>query len=325
VVVHPGVHPAPDAKVSATTRTFLNMFAGKFAFFDPEALDQLSIDGAAELLIPLFGYVIDSNQKLAPFALAESIRKRHPLVETIPRVECPSEAVVRDAIADYQPLLITGAVASWPWACKSWTPESMVRDFGHERVTTAAPHAAATETVKETLASFVASSSSRGGSGLLPRSLRNAAGYPGYFQPSDYRWPFFFMGTRGAISPIHRDLAHNFAVHLFGRKRWRIFSPAQSELLYPSAHHDGPSAQTCEVDIEAPDLERFPLYAEARPMDFVVEGGEILLMPSGWFHHVVSLELTLNIAYSLKWTKGHPGEIDVGTQLLDLTAGEEEG
>ena len=95
--------------------------------------------------------------------------------------------------------------------------------------------------------------------GLMPRDMRNAVGYPAYFKPEDYRWPFFFMGAKGAVSPIHRDLAHNLAVHVFGEKRWRLFSPDQAELLYPTkGPDDGPSAQTCQVDVEAPDLVSVP-------------------------------------------------------------------
>ncbi|MEO8178029.1 MAG: cupin-like domain-containing protein [Deltaproteobacteria bacterium] len=133
------------------------------------------------------------------------------------------------------------------------------------------------------------------------------------------------MGSAGAVSPIHRDLAHNLAVHVFGSKRWRIFSPDQAELLYPTlGPEDGPSAQTCRMDVEAPDLQQFPRYAQARPIDLVVKAGEILYVPSGWFHHVNALDLCLNVAYSLKWERGRPGEIKVDRPLIDLTAGEED-
>lgn len=328
IAFHPGVYPAPDVTVSAPIRTFLNMFAGKFAFFEPDALEQLSIDGDAEKLLPLFGYIGDNSQRLAAFALAEDAWRNRPQPDSIPRVECPSESFVLEALAAYQPLLITGALSRWSWGCKSWTPEYLVRVFGNERVMSAEMYGDSTGT--ETLASFIergqGSGTPRSTAGLLPKSMRGAAGHPGYFQPQDYRWPNVFMGTPGVISAVHRDMAHNFATHVFGRKLWRLFSPDQSELLYARKDpSDGPSAQTCEVNVDAPDLERFPLYAQARYIELVVEAGEILLVPSGWFHHVRSLDLCLNIAFSLKWGRGHPGALATETELLDLTAGEEEG
>jgi hypothetical protein len=207
---------------------------------------------------------------------------------------------------------------------KDLSPDFLVKTFGDQQLVATSE---SNGTRPETVASFI--QRSRAGedaasAGLAPRTLRSALGYPGYFNPSDYRWPFFFMGAKGAVSPIHRDLAHNLAVHVFGEKRWRLFSPEQDEFLYPTkGSDDGPSAQTCQVNIEAPDLERYPLYARAKPIDMVVKAGEILLVPSGWFHHVNTVSLSLNIAYSLKWDRGCPGEIKVDRELIDLTAGED--
>jgi hypothetical protein len=320
-----GTHPAPNVRVTAPAQIFLNMFRGKFAFFDPNALDRLTIDGEAALLLPLFGYVSDSSQKVEPFQLAADIRRRAPPLTSVPRLECPPERVLREALAEYQPLLITGAVERWSWMAKELTPDLLVQMFGNQQLSAAGE---ARRTRTETVASFIRrcrDGASAATAGLAPKVLRNAAGYPDYFTPGDYRWPFFFMGAAGAVSPIHRDLAHNLAVHVFGAKRWRLFSPDQAEILYAeTGPGDGPSAQTCLVDIEAPDLERYPLYAQAKPIDLVVNAGEILFVPSGWFHHVNALELCLNIAYSLKWDRGKPGEIKVDRELIDLTAGEEE-
>jgi hypothetical protein len=324
VALHRGAHPAPAVTVTAPTRIFLNMFRGRFAFFDPAALDHLAIDGDFELLLPLFSYVGDSDQKLEPFALAASVRRAQPPLTEVPRVERPPERVVREALELYQPLLITGAVAEWPWAAKALTPAGLVAEFGDEQLSAAGE---VYGTVPESVASFVArcqAGACAATAGLAPRAVRGAIGYPGYFTPDDYRWPFFFMGAPGAVSPIHRDLAHNLAAHLFGAKRWRLYSPDQAELLYPNpGPDDGPSAQTCLVDPDAPDLQRFPRFAEARPLELVVRAGEILLVPSGWFHHVTALELCLNVAYSLKWDPGRPGEVKVDRPLIDLTAGEE--
>jgi putative sterol carrier protein len=323
--VETGAHPAPDVKVSAPTQVFLKMFTGKFAFFDPVALADLSIEGNAELLIPLFDYFSDANETLAPFDIADQVRRGLARPDAIPRVECPSEALVREAFAEYQPLLITGAVERWPWGCRSWTPEYLERVFGDEPMLASDASGNAAYTVADFIERARTSGPALTGGGLLSKRMKAAAGYPGYFEPRDYRRPFGFLGTQGATTALHRDIAHNLAVCVFGRKRWTLVSPTQAQLVY-SRHvpTDGPCGESCEVDIDAPDLERFPLFAQARPMEVVVEAGEILLVPSGWFHHVVSLELSLNVAYSMKWAKGHPGELALGGELPDFTGGEAE-
>src|SRR5262249_47503361 len=112
----------------------VNMFRGKFAFFDPDALDRLAIEGNAERLLPLFGYVSDSDQKLEPFQMAADIRRGRSRLDRVPTIECPTESVLRDALAEYQPLLITGAVERWPWMVKDLTPDSLVRLFGDQQL-----------------------------------------------------------------------------------------------------------------------------------------------------------------------------------------------
>lgn len=324
VEIRAGAHPSPDVKVSACTQTFLDMFTGRFAFFDPASLSRVEIDGDANLLVPLFDFFSDANQELAPFELASAARAKSSRRDAVVRVECPSEQFVREAIADYQPLIITGANLRWSWGIGAWTPEYLAQSFGDERLLVLG------ENATQTLATFIEEGrnggSGKASGGMLSKRLRAAAGFPAYFDPSAYRRSFGFIGTRGSITALHRDVAHSFATCVFGRKRWTIFSPIQASLLY--ARHtpaDGPCGESCEVDVEAPDLQRFPLYASAKPIEVDVEAGEILFVPSGWFHHVQSLELSLNVSFSLKWDKGYPGELALDAPLYDFTSGGDDG
>jgi hypothetical protein len=50
-----------------------------------------------------------------------------------------------------------------------------------------------------------------------------------------------------------------------------------------------------QVDPDAPDHERFPLFANARLDLTRHEAGEMLFLPEGWFHHVRSLTNSVSI------------------------------
>jgi ribosomal protein L16 Arg81 hydroxylase len=75
---------------------------------------------------------------------------------------------------------------------------------------------------------------------------------------------------------------------IYGRKRWIMHPPEQSALLYNGL-----------VDPFLPDLQRFPKYAEATPLDFVLEPGEVVVWSAGWWHATLALEDSLAIAQNL--------------------------
>ena len=62
-----------------------------------------------------------------------------------------------------------------------------------------------------------------------------------------------------------------------------------------------------EVNPEAPDLEKYPLFRNAVPTIFELQPGEILFVPAGWWHTTqilnASIAVTMNTATSSNWTR----------------------
>jgi lysine-specific demethylase 8 len=54
-----------------------------------------------------------------------------------------------------------------------------------------------------------------------------------------------------------------------------------------------------EVDIEDPDLSRFPRFADAEPIEDILEAGEMLFLPSLWWHRISAMDP--NIAVNFWW------------------------
>jgi len=93
--------------------------------------------------------------------------------------------------------------------------------------------------------------------------------------------------------PAHFDLPDNIACVVSGRRRFTLFPPEQVANLYVGPLDITPAGQPVSlVDVAAPDLERFPRFAEARTHAQVVEleAGDAVFIPSTWWHAVDALE-----------------------------------
>jgi mannose-6-phosphate isomerase-like protein (cupin superfamily) len=90
----------------------------------------------------------------------------------------------------------------------------------------------------------------------------------------------------------HYDLMENVGVVVAGRRRFTLFPPDQLSNLYPGPFELTPAGTPISlVDLAAPDLERFPRYAEAvaHAETATLEPGDALYIPFHWWHAVDSL------------------------------------
>lgn len=99
--------------------------------------------------------------------------------------------------------------------------------------------------------------------------------------------PLLWLG--GAVrTQIHNDRDHNLACVVAGRRRFLLFPPEQVGNLYIGPLDNPPPLSL--VDPDAPDLGRFPRFADALAQAEVAElaPGDALFMPRHWWHHVTS-------------------------------------
>lgn len=111
-----------------------------------------------------------------------------------------------------------------------------------------------------------------------------------------------WIGNRSRIAP-HYDLPHNVACVAVGRRRFTLFPPEQIENLYVGPIENTPAGQPVSlVDPEAPDLDRFPRFAEALRAAYVaeLEPGDAIFIPSMWWHHVVAHD-PVNVLMNYWW------------------------
>ena len=96
-------------------------------------------------------------------------------------------------------------------------------------------------------------------------------------------FPMMFFGGKGAITPMHYDIdmSHVFLNQIHGRKRVVLFSPEQSAFLYHL-----PYSVASYVDINKPDYEKYPALTKAHGWETILEPGETIFMPSGYWHYI---------------------------------------
>ena len=98
------------------------------------------------------------------------------------------------------------------------------------------------------------------------------------------------FGMKNVIAENHFDATRNAIVVWGGRRRYILSHPRNCEnlSLLPRGHESG---RHSAVDYTDPDLEHFPEFADAMANEVVLEAGQVLYLPTYWFHFIVSLDL----------------------------------
>lgn len=118
-------------------------------------------------------------------------------------------------------------------------------------------------------------------------SLRDDFDFPPLTSLYLKRLPFMFFGGRNSVVRLHQDMdwSNVFLTQLHGRKKVILFSPEYSNLLYrlPFNVHS-------PVNPENPDYEKYPGLRFVEGYQCILEPGDTLFIPSGYWHYIKYLE-----------------------------------
>jgi hypothetical protein len=246
----------------------------------------------------------------------------------IERVYRPDpDAFIRDYLRPGRPVILTGIASEWLAAM--WTPAKLEERFGgvkiryetwdgDESVNDPFEFARRQRYFEATLSEYYRKLDQLDGpsrrlysAGLpiarvIPEARRELGSLEAYMDlpgPAGLRRrlqvdPLLWLGPAGTVSTLHFDRWHNFFVQLYGRKKWIVLSQAQAEQVHWPCEELGLDLlHWSPVDVEHPDLARYPRFARAEPIELIVEPGEILFMPVGWWHHVRALDASISVNF----------------------------
>lgn len=110
--------------------------------------------------------------------------------------------------------------------------------------------------------------------------------------------PELLIGGPGARFPrLHYDFLHTNATitQIVGRKQFWLAAPDQGRYFYPDPRRPNLSCIDC---FDPVDAERFPDYTQASVYSVVVEPGESIFIPAGWWHRTLIMEPSIAVSFN---------------------------
>ena len=129
----------------------------------------------------------------------------------------------------------------------------------------------------------------------LPELLDDVTPPPCYERAS-WRTARFWLSAPDMSSPLHHHAAENIFVQLMGRKRFRLYPPAASPWLSSNPIRSA-LPNYSRFDAEYPDYDRVPLARAVEPLETVLDAGDAIYLPSGWWHQVRSLDVSFSVNF----------------------------
>ena len=107
----------------------------------------------------------------------------------------------------------------------------------------------------------------------------------------------FWFGEAGNKTPLHFDYPQNLHTQIRGKKYIQLYDPAQNYCLYPPTYEKGRERYHVSqvINPDEPDPEKFPMFRTAIPHVGVLEPGDVIYIPSGWWHFIKSTELSISV------------------------------
>ncbi|HEX8092910.1 cupin-like domain-containing protein [Jatrophihabitans sp.] len=106
-----------------------------------------------------------------------------------------------------------------------------------------------------------------------------------------YRGTNLWLGPAGTVSPLHRDRVNVLNVQTVGSKRITLIDSCQLPRVY---NHQSYYSM---VDVERPDLDRYPEFADVTVRSAVLQPGDAVFIPVNWWHHLRALQVSVSITF----------------------------
>lgn len=240
--------------------------------------------------------------------------------QEVPRITTPDfAAFVRDYYSQHRPVILLGGIDHWP-ALQRWSPQYFMDTVGDVEVEVQqgreqdrlferhSQHYRSKMLMKEFIAEIQRQDSSNNIYMTANNAAQNASGLSrlfediadfgagyGYVQQAQSRTrSFLWFGPKGTFTPLHHDLTNNMLVQVYGRKKVTLIPALQTPYLYND------SGVYSEIDNphEPALVDKYPLLQHTSTVQLILQPGEALFIPIGWWHCVESLDVSVSVSFT---------------------------
>lgn len=113
--------------------------------------------------------------------------------------------------------------------------------------------------------------------------------FPEFFSEEQFFSSVLRIGSPHLRLWTHYDIMDNVLMQIKGTKHVILFSPQDANKLYLKGD------KSMILNVEDPDLEKFPLFAMAHQHHCTLNPGDILFIPAMWFHNVVAEDFSISV------------------------------
>ena len=232
---------------------------------------------------------------------------------TVPRHhKLDPETFLKEYYANQRPVVISGLVDDWP-ALSRWDPDYIEDKVGRDtmvevqkgresrkdfelakvKLRSEVPFGEVADKLRSGEPSndlYITANNASSNINAFRPLWNDFADIPGYTKSVRGDEGFLWIGPSGTVTPFHHDLTNNLLIQVKGRKRI-VMVPNWEE---PRMR----TRQRMFSDWSLEDMKAAP--ANVRPQMFELEWGpgDALFIPCGWWHHVVSLDVSCSVLFT---------------------------
>lgn len=128
----------------------------------------------------------------------------------------------------------------------------------------------------------------------LKPGLRKDFPCPDIFKGILGRIGYMFFGAKDIKVRIHQDIdmSNVLLTQFYGRKKVVLVDPKYSELLYKLPYNT-----YSLIDLDKPDYEKYPGLKYIEVQECILEHGDSLYMPSGFWHYITYVDGGFSVSY----------------------------
>ena len=325
--VRAGRHAAADVTIAVDAQAFAGIVQGTQDVEELFANGRLKIDGQMGLATLLPQIINAARRGTTVEQPAAKMNQRYPArerasdrlsaaqpalagIERRPFSSLSVDAFRRDYLPHGTPVILSDALQDWPLFNMS-REESIIHFAELKGITRHGDYAQKTFSTDRdfrstSIAEFIQSlerprapgePAPYMGNNLVPAQLLALIRFPHYFQRSLYIKPRIWIGPKGTLTPLHRDDSDNLFAQVWGRKSFILAAPHHREALGTWSTSEGGGLEGCDVNPDHPDDEKYPAARGVVFHRIVLEAGDLLFLPEGWFHQVESVSTSLSVNF----------------------------